>query len=76
MRGVVEVKTVICPLTWQPCVRECMWLLEHAPSDVTLSEPKERRIACAIAVFASHVASETHHGGNFLMKTVFPKEAE
>ena len=53
-----------------------MWLLKHAPSGVTLSEAKERPVSCAIAVLASHVASETHHGGNFLMKTVFPKEAE
>ena len=69
-------KTVICPLLGQPCIRECMWLLSHGPSDVTFSEPKERRTACAIAVLASHVASENHHGGNFLMKTVLPKEDE
>lgn len=55
------------------CDTDCMLSLANV-TDCSVTREREETnnegIACAFAVLASHVASETHYGGNWLAKTV------
>ena len=55
------------------CDTDCMLSLAHVESATVTREREEtnnKGISCAIAVLASHVASDTHCGGNWLVKAV------
>ena len=61
-----------CPFPGKSyCSTDCMLLLKHVDADTVQREREETNnqgIACAIAVLASHIASENHRGGNWLAK--------
>lgn len=67
---------VFCPFTENGhCYEECMLLLVHSPSDRAYAEVKEcddenLNIHCSFAVLASHIASDVHAGGSYLMPNV------
>lgn len=57
----------ICPFGGA-CHLNCMLLLTS--SNAVCGPTNEGEASCAIAVLASHIASEDHSGGNWLMKVV------
>lgn len=59
----------LCPLVNGYCSIDCMWFLTES-TEVRQEISDEGEGHCAIAVLASHVASEEHIGGNYLMKTI------
>lgn len=62
-------QTPFCPLTKQLCHSDCMLFLIHADADI-ISQPLDKNGcgSCAISVLSSHIASENHRGGNYLIK--------
>ena len=55
------------------CDTDCMLSLAHVESSTVTREREEtnnKGISCSIAVLASHVASDNHCGGNWLVKAV------
>lgn len=63
-----------CPFSCNTfCDTDCMLSLANVSADVVHREREEtnnRGVACAVAVLASHVASKTHYGGNWIAKSV------
>lgn len=60
-----------CPWTedWH-CHTNCMLFVTAADADMVSGSTIEGEGHCAIAIAASHIASEKHYGGNYLVKTV------
>jgi len=65
---------VICPLLRAYCDTDCMMFL--TASKAVCAPIDEGEGHCAFAVLASHVASEEHSGGNYLMKTIGIRQKE
>lgn len=59
-----------CPLTRQDCNPLCMLLLTSADEYTVSGRTDYGEGQCSFAVLASHVASEKHVGGNYLMKLI------
>lgn len=58
------------------CHTNCMLFVTAADADTVSGSVVEGEGHCAIAIAASHIASEKHYGGNYLVKTVaYNKEA-
>ena len=57
-----------CPLLRAECNTACMMLLTASESVVGPVDDGEA--SCAFALLASHIASEEHSGGNYLMKVI------
>lgn len=58
--------TGLCPIRNAPCTTDCMLFLVASKAvvePITVGEG-----SCAFSILASHVASEEHSGGNYLMK--------
>lgn len=52
------------------CHTNCMLFVTAAGADTTYGCVTKGEGHCSIAIAASHIASETHYGGNYLVKTV------
>ena len=52
------------------CHTNCMLFVTAADADTVSGSTIEGEGHCSIAVAASHIASEKHYGGNYLVKTV------
>ena len=59
-----------CPFSRTNCDEHCVLLLQHEPIDVEhVAMHDGAEFVCSIAVIASRMASETHAGGNYYMRT-------
>lgn len=66
-----EVIGAICPFTSDgACHTNCMLFATAVDSDVTYGDMGSGDGHCSLAVMASHIASERHHGGNYLVASV------
>lgn len=62
------IKNTKCPLLRTECDTACMMLLVASKSVV--GPINDGEASCAFALLASHVASEEHSGGNYLMQVI------
>lgn len=66
-----EVYGARCPWTEdERCHTNCMLFVTASDADTTGGSVVKGEGHCSIAIAASHIASEKHYGGNYLVKTV------
>lgn len=58
----------VCPLLKAECDTNCMMLLRASKAVVAPLDVGEA--SCAFAILASHIASEEHSGGNYIMPVI------
>ena len=69
--GMSAVQGARCP--WMDdgrCHTNCMLFVTAVDADTVSGSTIEGEGHCSIAIAASHIASEKHYGGNYLVKTV------
>ena len=62
---------ILCPFMPDgKCHANCMLLLKYVDAGTVEANIMEGEGCCSLAVMASHISSEKHYGGNYLVKYV------